>query len=254
MVNNNRIKMITEYIRDKKEVTVRELCDEFSEVTEMTIRRDLNLLQDKGIVQRVWGGAKWSEEVIGEEFSHTKRTENANEEKRKLAKNALELLNSPTSMFLDAGTTTLELAKILPVEIPLFVLTNNPDICMELRGHDNCEVAVTGGRLSKSVSSLTGAVGLPAFESFNIDIAFIAAMGVSPSFGFTNAHQGECLLKQKAIECAKTRVMLVDSNKMNAVLPYTICNFKDIDILVTDKPVPEEIQKACEEAGVKIIF
>lgn len=251
--NNNRITMIMEYIQQKKEVTVRELCDQFPNVTEMTIRRDLNVLQDSGIVRRIWGGAKLNEEVIDEKFSQTSRAMCAQTEKQILARKALSLITSPTSIFLDAGTTTLELAKVLPTDLPIFVLTNNPDICMELRKHDNCEVLITGGKLSKTVSSLTGPVGLHAFENINIDIAFIAAMGVSPMVGFTNAHQGECLLKQKAIECASTKVMLVDSSKMNAVLPYTICGFECVDMLVTDRTPPLEIQKACEAVGVRIV-
>lgn len=253
MANSDRMIAIEDYIRKKKEVSLRELCDRFSDVTEMTIRRDLNALQSQGIILRTWGGAKLNEDLVSEEYSHASRSMHSQAEKAIVAEKAAALIDAPTSIFIDSGTTTLELAKRLPREFPLFVLTNNPAVSNELWTHDNCEVLVSGGKLSKTVGSLTGELGLHAFDNININIAFLAAVGVSATAGFTNAHQGECLLKRKAIECATTRVMLVDSNKMNSVLAYKICGFDKIDILVSDAPVPPEIRRACEEAGTRII-
>jgi len=250
---NVRTEQVLEYIRQKREVTLRELCNQFPEVTEMTIRRDLNILQDRGVIQRTWGGASYKNEPIESAYTKGNRAVRALSEKKDIAIKAAQLLTSATSIFLDAGTTTYELSKVLPTDIPLFVVTNNPDICQELQYHENCEVLVTGGSLDKKVLSLSGPTTLSALENINIDIAFLSAAAVSSTCGFSNAQYSDCLVKQKVIERAATTVMLVDSTKMETLQPYTVCGFNSIDLVVTDKPLPESLQQVVEKHGLQVI-
>ncbi len=242
------------YIRQKKTVTLKELSDKFPEVTEMTIRRDLNILQNENNLERTWGGAKYIDEVIETPFKHTNRAIKSLDKKRLIAAKAAQLLSVSTSIFLDSGTTMIELAKVLPQDISLFVVTNNPYVCMELLQHDNCDVFVTGGALDKSVVSFDGPSAIDAIDRVNIDIAFLGAAAVSPEHGFSNAQYGDCLIKQKIIKAASLKVMLIDSDKMNMLQPYSFCSFDKIDIIVSDKPLPEPIQVMADKSNVKIML
>lgn len=248
-----RINQVLNYIKKRKEVTLRELCALFPDCSEMTIRRDLNALQKSGYIQRFWGGARLNEESIADSFKHSSRVVSALSEKKYIARKSLDLISESTSLYFDSGTTVLELAKILP-DTPLFVITNGPIIALELQKHQNCDILLTGGSLDKTVVSLSGPIALDSLSKVNIDIAFMGAAGFSAEHGFTNALYAECELKHRAISCASKRIMLLDSEKMNKFLPYTFCNITDVDVIVTDKPLPDNLQKIADDAGVTVIF
>ena len=247
-----RISIILSHIKNKKEVTLRELCTLFPEYNEMTLRRDLITLEKNGYVRRTRGGAVLCEDSLTEYYNYSMRSTSAIEQKRYIAVRAARLLRESSSVYFDAGTTVLELARILP-DIPLFVTTNMPTISMELLKSRNIDVFLTGGSLNKAVVSLSGPIALGALEKINIDTAFLGAAGFSLEHGFTNALYNECELKKMAIRTAKTKVLLLDSGKIGKSLPFTFATLDDINVLVTDRPLPPEAQAAAERAGVSVV-
>lgn len=248
-----RINKVLDFVRKKQYVSMRELCEAFPGFSEMTLRRDLNRLQEQGVLRRVWGGAEIIDEVIEDQFTYTARTVAALAEKQNLVRKALPLITPGCSVFLDSGSTIHELTKALPKDSSVYVVSCNPYIVTELDSLGNCEVLLTGGTVNKKMASLNGPLALASLEGVNIDMAFLSAAAVSATAGFTNTLQSETLVQRRAMESASVTIMLVDSTKMGKIMPYTICGFKDIDILVTDKPLPADIEEKARAEGVRII-
>ena len=252
-MGEKRVSIILNYIKHKNEVKLKELCSLFPDYNEMTLRRDLILLEKNGYIKRTRGGAMLCKDSLTEYFNYNQRSISSIEQKRYIAVRAAALLEERASVYFDAGTTTLELAKILP-DFPLFVTTNGPTIALELLKRDNIEVILTGGSLNKSVISVSGPIALDALDRVNIDTAFIGAAGFSAEYGFTNALYNECELKKKAIASAKKIIVLMDSSKMNKCLPYTFARLSQIHTLITDKPLPKDLEKATADAGINVIY
>ncbi len=248
-----RANIILNYIIQKKEVTLRELCALFPDYTEMTIRRDLNLLEKNGYLTRTRGGARINEETISDYFTHRHRVISELSKKEAIAVKAMQFITPSSSVYFDSGTTVLQIAKMLS-DISLFVTTNGPVIALELQRFKNIEVILTGGSLNKEIASTSGPIALEALDKVNIDTAFMGAAGISVDHGFTNAVYNECELKRKALACAKKKIMLIDSTKIGKCLPYTFGNIAQMDVIITDKPLPDELQEQADKAGVTVIY
>ena len=248
-----RANIICGYIKQNKTATLRELCALFPDYNEMTIRRDLNLLAKNGYIRRTRGGAVLCEDVLPSDFEHSSRSGSAQEQKSKIALLALEYVEEASSVYFDSGTTVQELAKMLP-DKPLFVTTNGVETVNLLKQKEKVEVVLTGGTLNKAVASMSGPIALNALEQINIDTAFMGAAGFSAEHGFTNALVNECELKRKAVSWAKHVVMLIDSTKFGKTLPYTFCMPENVDVIITDKPLPDELAEAAKQAGVKVVY
>jgi DeoR/GlpR family transcriptional regulator of sugar metabolism len=252
-MSEKRANLMLNYIKQKKEVTLKELCQLFPLYNEMTIRRDLIMLEKNGYIKRFRGGARLCEDSMMEFYNYQKRRVSALENKQYIAIRAAELLDSSESVYFDAGTTMLELAKIMP-DIPLFITTNDPAILFEGLQKKHVEIFLTGGSLNKSVVSLSGPIALDTLDKINIDTAFVGAAGFSTEHGFTNALYNECELKKKAIAVSKKTVMLLDSSKFNKSLPYTFATLKNIHTIITDAPLPDNLAQAASKENVQVIF
>jgi len=163
------------------------------------------------------------------------------------------LIQPNSSIYLDAGSTCLELAKILP-DMHLFVTTNDPLIALDLQKHDKIEIILTGGSLNKSFSSLSGPISMYALDKINIDLAFMGTTGVDPKYGFTNASLNECELKRKVIFSAKKSAVLADSSKFEKAFPYTFASFSDVNTIVTDERPTDAILTAAEATNTELIY
>lgn len=248
-----RMNVILGCISQKKQVTLKELHALYPDYNEMTIRRDLIMLEKNGYIERVRGGARIKDDTLPSHFRHQERNCANIAEKRKIALNALKLIVPSMSIYLDASTTSYELAKILP-NICLFVTTNDPLIALELQSRDKIEIILTGGSLNKSVTSVSGPLSMYALDRINIDMAFIGAAGVDAKCGFSNALHNECELKRKVISNAKKTVLLVDSSKFDKALPYSFATFSAINMMISDRAPSAPILAALEANGVKAIY
>ena len=251
-MSEKRMSIILNYMKSKNDVTLSELCTLFPDFNKMTLRRDLITLEKNGYVRRVRGGAVLSENSLTEYFNYSIRSTANIEEKRYIAVRAAEQLYESSSVYFDAGTTVLELARMLR-DIPLFITTNMPTISVELLKSKNIDVFLTGGSLNKSVVSLSGPIALATLDSINIDTAFIGAAGFSLEHGFSNALYNECELKKKAIAAAGKTIVLIDGTKVGKSLPFTFAALADVDTIITDKPLPARLKAAADEAGVEVI-
>lgn len=165
----------------------------------------------------------------------------------------MKYAESERSLYFDSGSTINQMVSLLP-DIRLNALTSDPNIAatLAMRREDNC-IYLTGGMMNPKNKSLSGRAALKTISLMNIDVAFISPTGVTVENGFTCGHYDECECKQAAIERARKTVLLVSSEKFGRSMPNTFANFKDIDVLITDKDPGNEIRKACQKERVELI-
>ena len=245
-----RQEQMREYIEKKNFVTIKELQALFPDVTLMTIHRDLDALQQRGFVVKFRGGAK-SVRLAGDPEFNVRMREN-NEGKTVIAQKALELIQPHTAVFLDASTTNLALAKILP-DISLNIFTTGPSIALELCRLHNPVVTLCCGTINRKNLALSGQNTLQMLEGINIDLAFIGVSGFSVDAGFTCGTEGDMLVKHMVIQKARTSVAMCGHEKFSCLMPYTFAKLEDMDYVICDEPAPKTLVSAAKTAGVILL-
>lgn len=243
---------IKQYINEKGDVQFKELEQLFPDVSSMTIRRDLAFLEDDGAILRTWGGAKAVNRMVtnSENIFSLRVSENIHA-KTIIAQKALELAETGRSIFIDSGTTTMCLAKILPNQ-NYAILTTAPNIAMEIIKNPNPSVTLVGGQLSRNNLTTSGANSINFIKNINIDIAFMATSGFSEKNGFTIGNFDECELKKAVIRKAGKVVLMMDGSKIDKNMPYTFATMRDVDIIISDVKLSDSIIKLAEKQGVKV--
>lgn len=245
-----RQEQMREYIEQKNVVTIKELQALFPDVSLMTIHRDLDALERSGLVVKFRGGAK-SVKLSGDPEFNVRMREN-NMGKNLIAKKALELIQPHTSIFLDASTTNLALAKILP-DINLNIITTGPSIALELCRLHNPVVTVCCGTINRKNLALSGQNTLQMLENINIDLAFIGVSGCSVEAGLTCGTESDMLVKRKVIQKARRSVAMCGVEKFSCLMPYTFAQLSDMDYLICDAPVPETVVQVAKKTDLKIL-
>lgn len=249
-MNHIRLDRMKAFIEQNNVVTIRQLQALFPEVSLMTIHRDLDALVEAGSVVKFRGGAKSVRHSGDPEFNVRIGENNAG--KFAIAQKAMELLQPHSSIFLDASTTNLMLARSLP-DINLNIFTTGPSIAIELCRLHNPVVTLCCGIINRKNLALSGQNTLEMLEKINIDTAFIGVSGCSVEAGFTCGTESDMLVKRMVIRKARTSVVMCDREKLRCLMPYTFANFSDVDYLISDGPMPEAFQAAAREAGLKIL-
>lgn len=249
-MNRIRQERILTFIEQQNIVTIKQLQALCPEVSLMTIHRDLQALEDQGMVVKVRGGAK-SVRHTGDPGFDVRLQEN-NTGKASIARKALELIQPNSSVFLDASTTNLVLARHLP-DISLNIFTTGPSIALELCRLHNPVVTVCCGAMNRKNLALSGQNTLEMLEKINIDLAFIGVSGCSVEAGFTCGTESDMLVKHKVIQKARTSVVMCDRGKLSRLMPYTFARLEDVDCLISDSPMPEPFVLAAQQAGVRLL-
>ena len=248
----NRIRQdkIKEYIEEKNVVTIKELQELFPEVSLMTIHRDLDVLENTGAIVKFRGGARSVRYAGDPEFNVRMRDNNSG--KLLIARKAMELIQPHSSIFLDASTTNLTLARTLP-DINLNIFTTGPSIALELCRLHNPVVTLCCGTINRKNLALSGQNTLEMLEKLNSDMAVIGVSGCSVDSGFTCGTEGDMLVKRLVIQKARTSVVMCTQEKLRCLMPYTFATMKDVDYLISDSPMPEAFQKAAKECGTVLL-
>ncbi|MFW6279245.1 MAG: DeoR/GlpR family DNA-binding transcription regulator [Bacillota bacterium] len=252
-MNDERREIINKTIQKKGEVKIKELQEMFPDISTMTIRRDLDYLEEEGAIVRIWGGAKSVDYITEsrEEDYSSRKTENI-EAKIKIARKAVDLIEKRRSIFLDSGTTLMCLAEIIP-DKDFSILTSGPNIGLELANKNKPSITIIGGQLNKNNISLSGANSLKFIENINVDIAFMATSGFSLASGFTSGNNNECELKGNIIGKARKVIMLMDLSKLDKDMPFTFAGLEDIDVLVTENELPDYLKEECRAHDVEVL-
>ena len=245
-----RREKIRQFIDKKKEVSIRQLQELCPEVSLMTIHRDLDMLSDEGHIVKFRGGAKAVRRLGDPEFNV--RMQENNPGKLTIARKAMELIQPHSSIFLDASTTNLMLARSLP-DINLNIFTTGPSIALELCRLHNPVVTLCCGTINRKNLALSGQNTLEMLDKINIDLAFIGVSGCSVDAGFTCGTEGDMLVKRMVIQKARTSVVMCSHDKLKCLMPYTFAHLSDVDYLISDEPMPEAFQIAAREAGLQML-
>ena len=250
---NERREKERQLLLQKPFVSLEELIAQFPEVSSMTLRRDIEYLEKHGEAIKVRGGARSMKFITTSmEDSYTKRLRENTREKELVAQRAAQMIETGRSVFIDSGTTMLALARNLPDE-RVNILTTGPNVALELIKKSKAIVSIIGGMLNRDNISVVGTQAVQYVENVNVDTAFIVPSGISTS-GITCGNYSECELKKAVIKKARQVVVVVNLSKVDKILPYTVCGFEDIDMIITDQLLPEALQAECKKNRVRMVL
>jgi DeoR family fructose operon transcriptional repressor len=232
-------------------VEVSELATRFHVTTE-TIRRDLSELQDQRLLRRVHGGAvAW--ETSEFEPLLVVRSDQHDDEKRRIAKLAVSELPDSGNIIIDSGSTLGRFAEAVPSDAQLRVVTNSLPIAQTLAEHDAVEVIVIGGKVRKNTMAMVDAEAIARLDGLSVDTLFISTDGLSPDMGLTTPYRQEAGLKQAMIATARRVVALVDHSKFGKDQFIRFAQWSDIDVLITTTSADTEAIAKIESLGTTVL-
>ena len=251
MLAVERRKRIIEIISQKKSVLVQELSRQF-EVTEETVRRDLEKLEQQGILVRTYGGATLAGENTEEVSVEVRQSINIIG-KDLIGMAASELIEEGETIFLDASTSSLSVAKYIKDRKGITVITNAEKVVAELAKSESINVICVGGILRKTSMSYVGKVTeTTILNNFYANKTFISCRGVTLNRGLTDSNEQEAEVKKAMIQCSEQVVFLCDHSKLGKLGVPILASLNQINHLVTDKPLDEEWQEALTQQNINI--
>lgn len=245
-----RRNLIVKYINKKMKATVADLSKEFS-VSPATIRTDLRVLANLGLINRTHGGAISNRMVNFEQENREKSTQMV-EVKKAIAEAALEYVHEGASICLDAGTTMYQLARKLVKFQELTIVTCDIEIAHFLENHSNNRVIIAGGMIRKNFNYTCGDMALAALERLNVDVLFLTANGVCMDKGLSTPDLETSRLKRTMIANSNTTVLLADSSKIGNVCFSKFANMEEMDYIISDEGMDNEFLTGARERGVEV--
>ena len=251
MLGIERRRRIMERLNVEKKVHVTELAKSFN-VTEETIRRDLERLEDEDLLHRSYGGAVLNEQTTGA-LSFARRASINNEDKNSIAALAAKLISNGASLMFDASTTSLALLPQLKKKKSLTLITNSARAIAESLDCPHTLLS-TGGILKPNALALTGAAAGKMLENYFVDFAFISCKGIDLKKGVLESNEEEGAIKQLMIKQARRTILLCDHSKFGAPAFFKICDVNSLDGLITDINPGEEWETFCTENKIDLRF
>jgi DeoR family fructose operon transcriptional repressor len=251
LFSDERQEEILALIRQEKRVSVTSLADRFAVVGE-TIRRDLADLENRGLIRRVHGGAIPLERVTFEPPIEA-RHDLMRPEKERIALAALAELPGEGSAFIEAGSTTSFLARVLPADCSLTIVTNGGYIASSLARQPNLTVLAVGGRVRSRSLACVDDWALDTLSKLRVDVAFLGTNGLSVENGLTTPDPAEAAVKRAMLSIAPYTVLLADHSKVGVVSLLRYGELDQIDTLITDSGLPESQEGDLQDAGIRVI-
>ncbi len=221
-------------------------------VSAVTIRSDLNMLEQQGYITRSHGFAVLNSRLIAE-LSVADKRNNYPELKQRIGKLAASLLKEGERVILDSGTTTKAIVNHIN-DLNLTVLTNGLDVAMALVSCPNVEVRMTGGVLRKNAMSFSGVMADNNLQHYRFDKVFLGVDGFDLQKGVTTFNEQEAQLNRLMCDAADQVIVVTDSSKFGQYSNFVICQANQIDVLVTDNKIPLSYQEYLENMGVQVLI
>lgn len=240
---------IVSFVNEEGSVTFAQIKEKFSDVSEMTLRTDLKVLDQENRIIRIHGGAKSLDQVAKNDDFLKQRYVRNTEEKKQIAQKALALVKPNQTIFMDSGSTTTMLSHILEDQPNVFV-TSGLTCAIEMAKLKSAQVSLTGGNLNHRSLSVNGLDGIRFIERINFDVAFMGVTNFSYRTGFTCESLEDAEIKRAAIKKAKKIIILMDSSKCENDGTYTICNLEEVTAIVSDDKLPQEFIEKCRNLGI----
>jgi DeoR family transcriptional regulator of aga operon len=240
MLNIERRTKILELLERRGQITVGDLSRRFK-TSEVTIRNDLKALHDRGLVRRAHGGAVKVTTVSMDPSLKIKAELHA-DEKRRIGAAAAEMINDGDSVILDSGSTTQQIARLIKHKKDLKVITNGLNIAMELFGAKDIQLIFLGGVIRQNSLSAVGHFAEDILDQLSADKVFLAVDACDLDFGLSTPNVEESQVNQAMARIARERILVADSSKFGKRSLSRIVSLSDIDVIVTDRALPAEIQ------------
>ncbi|MFO1061222.1 MAG: DeoR/GlpR family DNA-binding transcription regulator [Dongiaceae bacterium] len=247
---NLRRQAILGVARAQGRVTVDELAGRF-EVTPQTIRKDLNELCDQKLLSRIHGGAVVASGV--ENVGYEARRFIAQEEKRAIGLAAARLIPNNSSLFINIGTTTEEVARALVDHEGLLVITNNINVATILYRHPRIELIIAGGPVRRADGGIIGAPAVDFISQFKVDHAVIGTSAIDEQGALLDYDYREVRVSQAIIGNARQVILVSDRLKFERSAPVRIGHISQIGIFVTDRLTSDPVAELCRTHGVRVV-
>lgn len=249
MLKEERLDFILQKLKEDQKVRLNELSSAL-QVSEDTIRRDIELLAENGLLTKVRGGAiphSPTSKVFAE------RVHLLEEDKKRIAEKALQLLQPGQTVMLGGGTTTYALARILPPDLPLTVVTNNVPLAALLGDHPSVEVILAGGRVHKHSQMTIGAEAARLFQQLHVDICFTGVCSLHHEIG-VSTHNYDDLEAGRAMLQSSSKVVAVTTyDKIGTAELYKLCDISTVDCIITEVDNTRELFEPYVQLGIQIL-
>lgn len=253
MLALERRQKIVEIVQEKKRVVVIELA-QFFDVTEETIRRDLEKLEDQGILKRTYGGAILNESTDVDIPMYVREMTNQ-EGKAKIALKVIEIIKDGETLMLDSSSTALCLAKCIKrSNKKVTIITNSLKVVVELQDMKNINIILAGGNFRERSKSFVGKWSEKLISNYHVNKAILCCKGMDIERGIMDSNEQEAEIKKEMAKCADEVLFLVDHIKFNRTSFVRLMNFEDIDAVYTDEEISEEWKKVFKENNVKVVI
>ncbi|HEY7632729.1 MAG TPA: DeoR/GlpR family DNA-binding transcription regulator [Thermoleophilaceae bacterium] len=249
MLTDERRALILDRLRTQGRVLAADLSGEL-DVSSDTIRRDLRELDEAGLLRRVHGGALPRH---GDASPFASRERRAPEAKASIARRAAECVHDGQLVVLDGGTTTLQVARALPLDLRASVVTTSPPIALALADHPLLEVTMVGGTLRPNALVTVGATAIEALRVIRADVVFLGVCGLHPEIGVTTEDLEERHVKAAMIEGAAEVVALADHDKLGTAMSVVVAPLGAVTHLVTDAEVDDRELAPYRAAGIEVL-
>lgn len=253
MITEERRALILKKLSENRYVQVSDLAGEF-DVSTVTIRRDLDAMEESGLCVRKRGGAIRINPGVTLEMPYNIKQHEMVSEKERIARKALDLVEDGDTFILDSGSTTYALALLLNSKVNLTVVTNDLKIAGKLAENPKIKLICTGGVARSSVYSLEGATTENFINNIKVDKTFLGADAIHQDGAIYNVNMEEVAIKHAMIKAADRTILLADSSKFNKSGFVKICNLQDLNVIISDKGISKETQEMILSYPVESIF
>jgi DeoR/GlpR family transcriptional regulator of sugar metabolism len=253
MITEERRTRILKKLSENRFVQVSELANEF-DVSTVTIRRDLDTMEEEGLCIRRHGGAIRVNPGVTLEMPYEIKRHEMVIEKERIAHRALDFIEDGDTFIIDSGSTTYALALLLNIKVRITVVTNDLQIAVKLAENPKIKLICTGGSARSSVFSLEGSMTESFLKSIKVDKTFLGADAIHEDGVISNVNMEEVAIKKAMIQAADKTILLVDSSKFTKAGFAKICDLEDIDVLITDKGISEQARTMIKSNPVRSIF
>lgn len=252
MLPRERIEIIKAIALKEKKVYVSKLSEKFN-VTEETIRRDLEKLESEGIVTRSYGGAILNVEKTNDDIPFNKRSKINIEIKKCIANKALNFIKEGSTIAADSSSTVLEVLRLIKDRKDVTVITNSVEVFQDFN-QSGLNIISTGGIFVEKSLSLQGSITQNTIKKYNVDIALISCKGLDLEKGILDSNEFEAEIKRSIIKQANKVLLLVDHTKYDKTAFVKLFEYEDIDYIITDREPNEEWMNLLHANNVEVVY
>ena len=250
-----RIQNIETLINRQVELSVKEIA-KMLHVSDMTVRRDLDVLEEQGKIRRTHGGAVLLDpsSKVKETYIHGEQTTKNMREKNLIGIKAASLVQPNDTIFLDSGTTTPFIAKHLNAELPLTVLCYTLANALEFYPRKNANLILMGGFFHRDSNIFHSVENQALINKTRADRAFIATAGIDSKLGLTTYFYYEADIKREMIRSARQIILVTDSTKFGKISITHFAGLDQVDMVITDQGISEEYREILSNRGIALII